>query len=157
MSPRISTLSTQGDVGVNMAEADATRQEARRNTRARFEQWAKNPTCPANTLSAVHNVRLDKAAEAIGIKPSFGQSPFAIARGNSFEWGLFADDAARLRAALERKDCLPEGSTGFLDLRLKMNGGSSLTSVDHALDATMRWLEDLARGSALETIVAAPM
>ena len=45
---------------------DEIRQEARRNTRGRFEQWAKNPTCDANTLSAVHNVRLDKAAKAVG-------------------------------------------------------------------------------------------
>ena len=40
--------------------------------RGRFEQWAKNPTCDANTLSAVHNVRLDKAAEAAGVSASFG-------------------------------------------------------------------------------------
>src|SRR3954471_18157649 len=102
-----------------MAEVDEIRQEARRNTRGRFEQWAKNPKCDANTLSAVHNVRLDKAAEAIGLQPSFGQSPFAIARGNTFEWGLFMEGAARLRGALERKGCLPAGSQGFLDLRLK--------------------------------------
>src|SRR3954470_2089239 len=104
-----------------MAEIEDIRQEARRNTRGRFEQWAKNPTCSANTLSAVHNIRLDKAAEATGLEPSFGQSPFAITRGNRFEAGLFFDDAHRLRGALERKGALPEGSIGFLDLRLKMN------------------------------------
>ena len=93
-----------------MAEVDEVRQEARRNTRGRFEQWAKNPTCDANTLSAVHNVRLDAAAKAAGLDPSFGQSPFAIARGNRFEAGLFFDEAAKLRAALERKRCLPDGS-----------------------------------------------
>ena len=91
-----------------MAEVDEIRQEARRNTRGRFEQWAKNPTCEANTLSAVHNIRLDKAAEAAGIDATFGQSPFAIARGNRFEAGLFFDEAARLRAALERKGALPD-------------------------------------------------
>ncbi len=96
-----------------MAEIDEIRQEARRNTRGRFEQWAKNPTCEANTLSAVHNVRLDKAAEAVGIRATFGQSPFAIARGNRFEAGLFSDDAEKVRLALERQGVLPEGSTGF--------------------------------------------
>lgn len=137
---------------------DETREEARRNTRARFEQWAKNPTCAANTLSAVHNVRLDKAAEAIGLKPSFGQSPFALARGNNFEWGLFAEDASRLRAALERRACLPEGSAGFLDLRLKMNGGSRLAAVDDALAATQTWLQGLSEGDPQPaSIVAAPM
>ncbi len=53
----------------------------------------EDPKCEANTLSAVHNIRLDKAATAVGIKASFGQSPFAIARGNTFEWGLFQDAA----------------------------------------------------------------
>src|SRR3954453_19964364 len=119
-----------------MAEVDEIRQEARRNTRGRFEQWAKNPTCAANTLSAVHNIRLDAAAKALGLDPSFGQSPFAITRGNRFEAGLFYDDAAKLRSALERKRCLPEGSTGLLDLRLRMNGGSRIVSVDEALHAT---------------------
>lgn len=141
-----------------MAEVDETREEARRNTRGRFEQWAKNPKCEANTLAAVHNIRLDKAAASVGIKASFGQSPFAIARGNTFEWGLFEDDAVRLRRALERKDCLPEGSTGLVDLRLKMNGGKRISSVDQALAATSDWLAGVAAdpvGAA--SIVAAPM
>jgi len=141
-----------------MVEVDEVRQEARRNTRGRFEQWAKNPTCDANTLSAVHNIRLDKAAEAAGIAASFGQSPFAIARGNRFEAGLFFDDAEKLRVALERKGCLPEGSSGFLDLRLKLNGGSRITSVDQALGETEEWLRRIAAGPAsAEPIVAAPM
>lgn len=62
------------------------------------------------------------AARAAGLEPSFGQSPFAIARGNRFEAGLFYDDASKLREALERKGCLPTGSSGLLDLRLKLNG-----------------------------------
>jgi hypothetical protein len=141
-----------------MAEVDEVREEARRNTRGRFEQWAKNPRCDANTLSAVHNIRMDKAAEAIGLQPSFGQSPFAIARGNTFEWGLFADDGARLRVALERKGCLPQGSSGLLDLRLKMNGGQRMGSVDQALEATQKWLAEIAGGSdPTASIVAAPM
>ncbi len=141
-----------------VAEVDEIRQEARRNTRARFEQWAKNPTCDANTLSAVHNVRLDKAAEAVGLSASFGQSPFAIARGNRFEAGLFYDDGAKIRAALQRKHVLPEGSSGFLDLRLKLNGGSRIASVDQALHETERWLRRIAaEPSSAESVVAAPM
>lgn len=141
-----------------MAKAEGPREEARRNTRARFEQWAKNPTCEANTLSAVHNIRLDKTAESAGIEPSFGQSPFALARGNIFEAGLFRDDASRLRDQLERKKVLPEGSTGLLDLRLRMNGGPRLKSVDEALAATKEWLLRIAAEPAsAESIVAAPM
>lgn len=141
-----------------MPEVDELREEARRNTRGRFEQWAKNPTCSANTLSAVHNVRLDAAAKQAGLVPSFGQSPFAIARGNRFEAGLFYDDAARLREALERKACLPQKSAGFLDLRLRMNGGRDISTVDQALGQTERWLADIAANPAdAASIVAAPM
>lgn len=141
-----------------MVEVDEVRQEARRNTRGRFEQWAKNPTCDANTLSAVHNVRLDKAAESAGLEPSFGQSPFAITRGNRFEAGLFYDDAQRLRDALERKGCLPESSKGFLDLRLKLNGGTRVHSVDQALKETEEWIRRIAGNpESAESIVAAPM
>lgn len=140
-----------------MVEVDELRQEARRNTRSRFEQWAKNPTCTANTLSAVHNIRLDAAARAAGLAPSFGQSPFAITRGNRFEAGLFQDDGARLRQALERKGCLPQDSSGFLDLRLRMNGGAHLSTVDQALEQTEQWLRNIAEGVAAESIVAAPM
>lgn len=141
-----------------MPELDEIRQEARRNTRGRFEQWAKNPTCEANTISAVHNVGLDKAAQSLGREVSFGQSPFAIARGNRFEAGLFYDDAQKLRAALERKQCLPQNSTGFLDLRLKLNGGTRIHSVDQALSETEGWLRHIATDpNSAQSIVAAPM
>lgn len=141
-----------------MAQVDETREEARRNTRGRFEQWAKNPTCDANTLSAVHNVRLDAAATAAGLQPSFGQSPFAIARGNRFEAGLFYEQGDKLRAALERKGCLPTGSTGFLDLRLRMNGGTRVSSVDQAVALTAEWLQRIAiKPTKAESIVAGPM
>ena len=141
-----------------VAELDEIREEARRNTRGRFEQWAKNPTCGANTLSAVHNVRLDKVAEALGLEPSFGQSPFAITRGNRFEAGLFYDDAQRLREPLERRGALPAGSSGFLDLRLRINGGTRIGSIDQALEATASWLRATAsQPSSAPSIVAAPM
>lgn len=141
-----------------MVEIDEMRQEARRNTRSRFEQWAKNPTCAANTLSAVHNVRLDKAAAEAGLPISFGQSPFAITRGNRFEAGLFVDEAQRLRAALERKKVLLAESQGFLDLRLKLNGGTRVISIDQALFETDAWLDRIACDPAsAESIVAAPM
>ena len=32
-----------------------------RDTRRRFEQWASNPQCEANTISAVQNVRMSDA------------------------------------------------------------------------------------------------
>ena len=141
-----------------MEEMSTPLDEARRNTRARFEQWASNPKCDANTLSAVHNVRLDKAAASIGLTPSFGQSPFAIARGNTFERGLFTAEAERLRTALVRSDSLPTTESSFIDLRLRMNGGTKVKSVDEALEQTKDWLAAVAVSSGPSpAIVAAPM
>lgn len=157
-SGRVGTPFRRGSPVNGMVEVDEIRQEARRNTRGRFEQWAKNPTCDANTLSAVHNVRLDHAAVAAGLSPTFGQSPFAIARGNRFEAGLFFDEAERIRRGLERQRVLPEGSAGFLDLRLRLNGGTRIASVDQALHETEDWLRRIASAAdAAESIVAAPM
>src|SRR4051812_2567596 len=65
--------------------------ELRRDTRRRFEQWARNPHCQANALSAVHNVAMADVAKHEGHKPTMGQSPFAIQRGQTFERSLFRD------------------------------------------------------------------
>ena len=63
-----------------------------------------------------------------------------------------------MRSALERKGVLPEDSAGFLDLRLKMNGGTRIPSIDEALRETAAWLQRIAANpSSGESIVGAPM
>ena len=42
------------------------------NTRVRFEQWAKNPECEANTVSTVLNVRMGKVASSLGLPDNKG-------------------------------------------------------------------------------------
>jgi hypothetical protein len=116
----------------------------RRDTRRRFEQWAHNPACEANTLSAVHGISMAEVAKREGLTPSMGQSPFAVARGQTFERGLFRDGAAELRAELERVGVLPNGSTGLLDLRMKQIGGPML-DLDAARDATRDLLRAFGR------------
>ncbi len=123
----------------------------------RFEQWAHNPSCSANTLSAVHNVRMDEVAKALRIPVTFGQSPFALARGNRFEASLLENDAERLLPELVRHAVLSEGASGLLDLRLKMNGGPHVGSVDDALSRTRDFLLSLPEGCKLPALVAAPM
>jgi hypothetical protein len=110
----------------------------------RFEQWARNPTCEANTFSAVHNVRMAEVARSVGLQPTFGQSPFAIARGQDFEASLFAREGARLLEELIAIGVLPEGAAGFLDLRLRMNRGKRIVTLDEATDATADLLKGLA-------------
>jgi hypothetical protein len=132
------------------------RPERSRDTRVRFEQWAKNPQCEANTLSAVHNVKMAKVAEHAGVDPSFGASPFALFRGDQFERNLLNKDAERLIPELIRTGVLPEGSAGLHDLRIRMNAGTdtSLVDLDTACDRTLDLLRRIgrARGSEIERL-----
>jgi hypothetical protein len=117
---------------------------ARGNTRMRFEQWARNPTCEANTFSAVHNVKMADVARSVGIEPSFGQSPFALVRGQNFEASLFARDGARLFEQLIETAVIPPGPSNFFDLRLRMNGGKRIVTLDGAIEATSELILDAA-------------
>jgi len=83
-----------------------------------------------------------EVAKKEGLRPSMGQSPFAIARGQAFERGLFRNEAAELREAFEKSGLLSAGSKGFLDFRMRMNGGP-MADLDHARSATTDWLRRL--------------
>jgi hypothetical protein len=117
--------------------------ELRRDTRRRFEQWARNPHCQANALSAVHNVPMADVAKHEGHKPTMGQSPFAIQRGQTFERSLFRDEGEALRSALQAARLLPAEASGLADFRLRLNGGP-FHSLDDARSATSAWFARLA-------------
>ena len=140
----------------------AERSEGSRDTRRRFEQWASNPTCNANTVSAVHNVRMDKVARRAGVTPTSGASPFALFRGNQFEANLLKNDAERLIPELVSTGVVPENAEGMVDLRIAMNAGSdkSLQTLDQAVDRTTELLIKIgsARGkeiTKLPSVIAA--
>jgi len=115
------------------------RPEQSRDTRRRFEQWAANPHCNANTLSAVHNVRMAKVAEHAGFRSTFGASPFALFRGEQFEANLIRNDGERIIPELVANGVVPDGAEGVVDLRVVMNGGSdsSLRTLDDAIERTL--------------------
>lgn len=133
-----------------------------RDTRLRFEQWAKNPLCSANAISAVHNVRMSEVAKREGAPVTFGQSPFALARGRTFERSLFRDSAKSMLAALHKARVLPEDRVGFLDFRLRMNGGKHPT-LDAAMQATREFFARAAAArsraelNALPAVLAGPV
>jgi hypothetical protein len=109
-------------------------QASRANTRARFEQWVNNPSCEANILSTVHDVGIDKAAKKLGYESQFKQSTFAVTRGVQFEAGLYKGDAEILISALKRVKAIKEKvDPGFIDLRLRMNGGKKIASIEQAM------------------------
>ena len=72
-----------------MSVVKKKRKPKRRDTRRRVEQLVRNPTCGANVLSAVLDVPMRDVAKAAGLPVKFGQSRFAISRGQSFENGLY--------------------------------------------------------------------
>jgi hypothetical protein len=85
-----------------------------------------------------------EVAKADGIRPSMGQSPFALARGQTFEKSLFWNEAASLLAELLRAEVLPKKARGFLDLRLSLNGGR-LPNLDVARARTKELLAAVAQ------------
>ncbi len=127
----------------------------RRDTRLRFEQWARNPTCQANTISAVHGTPMGQAVTREGGTPTMGQSPFALARGETFERGLFKGDATALRNALADAEVVDASAVGFWDFRLRQHGGEMRTQ-DEARGATTTFLRQFATGQRIEGIAAAP-
>jgi hypothetical protein len=119
----------------------------RRDTRLRFEQWARNPACEANTLSAVHGIPMVEVAKAEGGRITMGQSPFAIARGQTFERGLFRGAAEQIRKALVEAEVLDEAGRGFADFRIRRNSGK-LPNLDAALQQTAEVLVALSKAKA---------
>ncbi|MEZ4409445.1 MAG: hypothetical protein R3A52_23690 [Polyangiales bacterium] len=133
----------------------------KRDVRRRLEQFASNPRCDANVRSALHGVSMEAVARSVGLDPQVGQSPFALLRGQQFERGLFDDDAARLRRALIERKVLPGNATGFLDLRLKAQGGPE-ASLQSARESFQTFLKSAAKATGearlgLPTLVAGPV
>jgi hypothetical protein len=93
----------------------------------------------------VHNIKMGDVAVAEGYRPTFGQSPFALARGETFERNLLWDGAQDLIAQLVLHGILPDGATGLADLRLAMNGGK-LGSLEAAIEVTKTLVADIANG-----------
>ena len=84
-----------------------------------------------------------EVAKADGTTPTMGQSPFAIARGQSFERSLYRSGGRAMFQALKESGVLPESASGLEDLRLRLNGGR-LRRLDEALAATASLLRAVA-------------
>jgi len=96
-----------------------------------------------------------EVAAADGVPSSTGQSPFAIARGQTFERILFRNNGKTLHEALIEAGVLSARSKGFADFRLRMNGGR-LRDHDQAITGTSKLLQALAAGKAKVAIIASP-
>lgn len=114
------------------------------NTRVRFEQWAKNPTCEANTVSAVLNVPTGLVAEKLGFTNQKLQPPFAIARGLAFEKYLFQNDAEVILSAMRRLNMFgPDETVEFFDYRHQGNLQGLSRSAERSAELSKDFLESL--------------
>ena len=130
------------------------RERARRETRRRFEQWARNPECHANVISAVHNVKMGAVARRENpAAPREGQSVFALLRGRTFEASLVREGGAMLLDALVGAEVLPTGSHTFFDHRIAANEGP-LRDLEEAIEKSNQLLHRLAAGEALSGAVS---
>jgi hypothetical protein len=103
-----------------------------------------------------------EVAKAERTPPTMGQSPFAIARGLTFERVLFRRQAEALHRALIRAAVLPPDAAGFKDLRLRRAGGP-YRDLDKARAATASLLGEAAGATtpavraAIPSILAGPV
>jgi len=74
---------------------------AKRHNARTIAALTGNPGCDRRAVLDAVGVDKVRLAEQIGFAGNFGQSRFALARGNAFEAMLKADDCALLRAVLD--------------------------------------------------------
>ena len=104
----------------------------RHHTARTIAALTANPGCTRRAVLDAAGVDKAALADRVGHPARFGQSPFAIARGNAFEAQAKADDAAVLVGLLRPLLDLPDGPVTYVDLAGDDEGA---TRVRHALAA----------------------
>lgn len=122
----------------------------------------KNPQCTANAISAVHNVRMSEVAKREGAPITFGQSPFALARGQTFERSLFREQGKTMLEALHKARVLPGGSRGLCrlspaDERRQAAQSRRRTASDQATPQSAAKASTPAALAALPAVLAGPV
>ncbi|WP_344168870.1 hypothetical protein [Pilimelia columellifera] len=88
----------------------------RRHNARTIAALTANPGCDRRAVLDAAGVDKVLLAEQVGHPARFGQSPFAISRGVTFESGLKADGHRALLAAVRERLGLAEGPAAVLDL-----------------------------------------
>ncbi|NUP83562.1 MAG: hypothetical protein HOV96_39155 [Nonomuraea sp.] len=110
--------------GLRSEDAQAHRLDALRGTtppkphdaRA-IAALAANPGCTRRALMDGAGIDMDAAARHLGFPAPFGQSPFAITRGNAFEALVKADGCAELLRLLREVLDLPVAEVAYHDVQ----------------------------------------
>jgi hypothetical protein len=77
---------------------------------------ASNPGCARRAILDAAGIDKQRIAAHAGFPSPFGQSKFALARGNAFEAALKADGAARLLTLLREQLNLPVEQAHYKDI-----------------------------------------
>ncbi|GAA1603036.1 hypothetical protein GCM10009828_032120 [Actinoplanes couchii] len=85
--------------------------KAKRHNARTIAALTGNPGCNRRAVLDAAGIDKTKLAERVGFPGSFGQSRFALTRGNAFEAMLKADDCALLRTVLSA-----EAGLGYQDM-----------------------------------------
>lgn len=95
------------------ARVEAVRGGAPRKRRSvrTLAAFGQNPGCGLATLAFTAEVDLDSYLQGTPLSAPFGQSPFAITRGLTFEANVKANDYALLRTLLEERLAFPTVAT----------------------------------------------
>ncbi|MEU0429494.1 hypothetical protein ABZ235_39160 [Streptomyces canus] len=123
---------------------DAVRgtQKAVRLNARRVAGIADNPGCRLRTVADLARISLEKTSESAGVPAPYGQSPFAITRGNAFERRLKRDtNYDMLFAALTQAIGLPPERYSVEDLG--EDGPIGLAAVQRRAYTTvqkLRWI-----------------
>ncbi|GAA1215068.1 hypothetical protein GCM10009665_01100 [Kitasatospora nipponensis] len=112
-----------------------------------------NPACDRRAVLDAAGVDKAALARRIGYDPRFGQSPFAISRGLTFEELVKRDGYAELLRLLREQTGTPVAEAAVADLN-EVGGNASLT-VRHK--ETARLIERLAAGDAERLILDHPV
>ncbi|AEV82037.1 hypothetical protein ACWT_1021 [Actinoplanes sp. SE50] len=86
--------------------------KAKRHNARTIAALTGNPGCNRRAVLDAAGVDKLKLAETVGFPGSFGQSRFALSRGNAFEAMLKADDCALLRTVLGASSASPYQDLG---------------------------------------------
>ncbi|KUL36794.1 hypothetical protein [Actinoplanes awajinensis] len=107
--------------------------KAKRHNARTISALTGNPGCDRRAVLDAAGIDKVKLAEVIGFPGRFGQSRFALTRGNAFEARLKADDCALLRSVLGAGDA----ELGYQDL-----GADSDDTLGDRHDRTVKLLAE---------------
>ncbi|MBX6391170.1 MAG: hypothetical protein IRZ08_19635 [Frankia sp.] len=123
-------------------------QPARRQNARTIAALTSNPGCGRRAVLDAAGIDKERVAQRVGFPAGFGQSQFAIVRGNAFERRVKADGCAELAALLREALGVELGRVEYVDLGARPDGADGLRG--RQADARDRLLAALAKSGGAD-------